>query len=320
MSNFYSVGIDVGGTKTAFGLFDENRRLVAKSRTATPQGQPPEVFVRGLANQVRDLCTANGVDSSGLFGVGVGMPCFIRQSDGYIIKSSNIPTLRYYEAKAGISEALGGIRVELDNDTHAAALAESRQGVGRGLDNMIYCAVSTGIASAPIINGKLFRGTYGFSGESGHMIVTPDEGEQCACGKKGCFMSWCSGNMIVKHVCRWIGEGQPTVMTDMVERAEQITTNEIEKAWRMGDLLGTRAVQQMQHYLAIWLFNLYVFTNIECFVLGGGLLKMGDDFWKSVFDEFNSLNRDVCDGCPVSFKKAELGDNFGIIGANELLY
>lgn len=320
MNASYSLGIDVGGTKIAFGLFDENRRLVAKSRVTTVQGQQPKAFIQGLSDQARALCSANGVEAGGLSGAGVGMPCFIRQPDGYVMKSSNIPALRGCAVKEELRQAFGGIRIEVDNDTHAAALAENRCGAGKGVGNMLYCAVSSGIASAMIIDGKLFRGSFGFSGESGHMLVTPDEGLRCTCGKRGCFMSWCSGQMIVKHVARWIREGQPTVMTELAASPEQITAGEIERAWRMGDPLGCRAVRQMQHYLALWLFNLYVFTNIGCFVLGGGLLKMGDDFWQPVFDEFNSLNGDTCDGCTVSFRKAGLGDDFGIVGANELLY
>lgn len=320
MNSYYSIGIDIGGTKTAFGIFDENRNLVANKQIATVQDQPPEIFFKDLAHQVQDLCSSNQVDFRNLFGVGIGMPCFIRQPDGYVFKSANIPSLHCCSAKTSIGEAFGGIRVELDNDTHAAALAESRFGAGRGFDNMLYCAVSSGIASAPIIDRKLFRGSYGFSGESGHMIITPGEGELCACGKRGCFMSWCSGLMIVKHVQRWISEGQTTMMTEMVDKTEKITTKEIVKAWHMNDNLACKAIQQMQYYFSLWFFNLYEFTNINCFVLGGGLIKMGDDFWNPVFDKFNDLNGDTCEGCPVTFKKAELCDKCGIIGANELLY
>jgi glucokinase len=320
MNEFYSVGIDVGGTKTAFGLFDENQKLVSTKRVPTIQGQTPDIFINGLANHVQSLCDSNHIDIKKLLGVGVGMPCFIRQKDGYIFKSTNIPSLHGFMAKDKISESLGGIRVELDNDTHAAALAENRQGAGKGVENMLYCAVSSGIATAPIIHGELFRGTYGFSGESGHMIITPGEGIRCACGKKGCFMSWCSGIMIVKHVQQWISEGGTTIMTELVGGACNISTKEIAEAWRLNDSMATRAVKQMQHYFALWFYNLYLFTNIPYFVLGGGLLKMGDDFWSQIFDEFNDLNCDTSSECPVTFKKAKLIENFGIIGANELLY
>ena len=318
MIGSFSMGVDVGGTKIAYGLFDENKTLVARQIEATLQGEDPADFLRGIVVKIAMLCKENQIDVRQLNGVGIGAPCFIRHSDGHIIKSSNIPTLHNFPARTFLTETLGGIRVELDNDTHAAGLAESRHGAGRGYDSILYCSVSSGIASALIIHKQLFQGSYGFSGESGHMLITPNEGVECACGKRGCFMSWCSGHMIVKHIQNWIANGEKTIMLDLVGGdPSHITTTEIQKALVLSDELAMRAVLQMQNYLSLWLYNLYVFTNINCFVLGGGLLKMGTKFWQGVEERFRALD-DL--GSPVFFKQVELGDDAGIIGANELLY
>jgi glucokinase len=313
----YTVGVDVGGTKVAYGLFDARKRRVARGVEATSQGLAPERFLEGLVEGIVGLCAGQGVDVRDLRGVGIGMPCFIRQADGHIIKSSNIPTLHDFSARAMLTDLLEGTPVELGNDTHAAALAESRGGAGQGRENMLYCSVSSGIASAPIIGGRLFRGSYGFSGESGHMLITPGQGVRCACGKQGCFMSWCSGHMIVQHVRNWIAAGEQTAMVALAGGIDNITTAEIRQAAEEGDSLALRAIEQMQHYLALWLFNLYVFTNIDCFVLGGGLLKMGTAFWQEVERRFCDLNDSDCPAC---FLSAQLGDDTGIIGANEFLY
>jgi glucokinase len=177
-----------------------------------------------------------------------------------------------------------------------------------------------------IINGKIFRGRYGWSGESGHMIVTPGEGLECGCGNRGCIMSWCSGSMIVKHINNWIAAGEKTCMTDMAGGAENITCFHLEEAYRQGDPLAIRAIEQMAAFLGLWTYNLYVTLNINCFVFGGGLLKMGRnlihgsntasllDRMKDIFDGYNKNDM------PVYFKEAELGDDFGIIGAAELLF
>ena len=315
--NAYTAGVDVGGTKVAYGLFDNGKALISKRAHSTEQGLSPAEFLRGVADQLRVLCEDQGVDPESLNGVGLGLPCFIRQPDGHIIKSSNIPTLRDFPAR-GFLEDMLGIHIELGNDTHAAGLAENRQGAGRGHEYMLYCSVSSGISSAPILNGKLFRGSYGFAGESGHMVVTPGEGITCACGKQGCFMSWCSGHMIAQHIQRWISQGGETIMLDMADGDPmKITAHELKRAWEMGDDMAARAVDQMQKYLSLWFFDLYVFTNINCFVLGGGLLKMGSSFWDEVERRFRALDDG---GSPVFFKRAELGDDTGIIGANELLY
>lgn len=316
MEQRYTIGIDVGGTKIALGLFDADKTILARERMKTPRELPPEDFFTAIASAVNDLCAKNGLSLPQISGIGIGMPSFVRR-DGYILKTSNIPLLHHFPAGETLRALLPNIPIVLDNDTHAAALAESRQGAGKGFKDMIFCVVGTGIASAPVIDGKLFRGSDGYSGESGHMLITPGEGILCGCGKRGCLMSYCSGSMIVKHIQSWIANGEETAMTALAGSAESITTQEICEAFREGDALAARAIRQMQKYLAIWLYDLYIFMNINCFVLGGGLLKMGDDLWDGVLEEFHHLN----DGDePVYFKKAVLDDDFGIIGANELLF
>jgi glucokinase len=312
----YTMGIDVGGTKIAYGLFDENFVLVSKRRHPSDRGAGPEAFFDVIVSNAKEMLAGRRAGLEQLRGIGIGMPSYILYDEGRIIKTSNLTLLRDFPAKDYLQKKFDGkIPVLLDNDTHLAALAEHRLGAGCGYDNMIYCAVSTGIASGIIINGKLFRGTYGWAGETGHMLITPDEGIECGCGNTGCFMSWCSGSMIVRHIQQWIAAGEETLLTEIAGSVENITAAHLDLAFERGDLLAKRAVEQMARFLAVWLFNLYLTLNINCFVLGGGLLAMGDKLFHRVEELFDKYNQD---DHPVYFKKAALGDDFGITGAVEL--
>lgn len=182
---------------------------------------------------------------------------------------------------------------------------------------MLYCPVSTGISSGIIINNQLFRGSYGWSGESGHMLVTPGSGIACGCGNQGCLMSYCSGGMIVKHIQQWIDEGEETLMVQLAGSPEKINGHHICEAYDLGDSMAQKAVEQMAQYMGVWLYNLYLILNINCFVLGGGLLNFGDRLFKRVREIFDEYNQD---DMPVYIKYAKLGDDFGIIGAAELLF
>lgn len=315
----FSIGIDIGGTKIAYGLFGGDGKLVDKMRTQTPQDLEAEDFFQYVKRDVETIAGKNGVPLSGIEGIGVGMPGSIRCPDGYVAVNSNIPKLAGFGAGDYLKKIFPDTNIEVDNDAHAAALGESRYGAGKGFDNMIYCAVSSGISSVMVIHGELFKGSNGFSGESGHMLITPDQEKEvyCPCGNDGCFMSWCSGQMVARHVRKWIGGGEKTVLTGMAERPEDISTLEIVKAWEQGDAVAKKAIEQMQHYFALWFFNIYVFVNIDCFVLGGGLLKLGDRFWNEIYRQFEGYKKT---DSRVVFKEAELGDDMGIIGAHELLY
>ena len=311
----YSIGIDVGGTKIAYGLFDGDRRLVAKFSTPSDASCPPEPFFDRIEEGALSLARENGVSREDLYGVGVGVPSYVKYDEGRIIKTVNLTCLNDFPARDYLSQKLG-LPVALANDAQAAALAEHRHGAGRGFDNMLYCPVSTGISSAIIIDGKLFRGSYGWAGETGHAIITPGEGLMCGCGNRGCLMSYVSGSMIAKHAQKRIAEGEKTALTDLADGADKITAQHILAGYDLGDPLSTQLVAQMAKYMAVWLYNLYATFNINCFVFGGGLLKFGDRLFPAVRAQFDAYNQS---DLPVYFKSAELTEDFGIVGAMELL-
>jgi glucokinase len=320
MVDRYIIGVDVGGTKIACGLFDEGGNVITERRFPSDSNLEPEEFFDILAGEIQGLLDTEGAPREKLRGIGLGMPSFIIFEKGYIIKTSNLVKIQDFPARDYLARRFRGIPIVLDNDARAAALAESRLGAGRGFPHMLYCPVSTGISSAMVIDGKLFRGSHGCSGESGHMIVSPGEGLLCGCGNRGCYMSWCSGSMIVKHIRQWIESGEETIMTELAGNAENIDCRHLEEAWTRGDALAVRALNQMSRYLGLWFFNLYVTLNINCFVLGGGLVNMGEKLLgpaRRIFDEYNGAGSSS--DIPVYFKTAELGDQAGIIGAAGLV-
>lgn len=310
----YRIGIDVGGTKTAFGVF-QGDKLICKTRLPSNPELSAENFFDGIIDEAKRLISENNIPMEELEGVGVGMPSYIDYERGYIVLTSNLTKIRNFFAKAYLEKKLK-TRIVFDNDSHTAAIAEHRYGAGRGFKNMIYCAISTGIANGFIINNELFRGSYGWAGESGHMMITPGEGVQCGCGNTGCFMSQCSGSMIAKHIRKKLEAGERSMMVQMAGSVDKISAKHIQMAAEQGDALALWALENMAKYLGIWLFNLYQTLNINCFVMGGGMVKFGPllfDRVREIFDRYNSNDY------PVYFKYAELGDDFGIIGAAALL-
>lgn len=326
----YAIGIDIGGTKVAYGLFDRNKQIVSRMKHPSSPASSPEEFFDEIAANIFRAMAENKIEKSNLRGIGIGMPSFVLFDEGRIIKTANLVNIQDFPARDYLTEKLGGIRVVIDNDAHAAAIAEHRYGAGRGFANMLYCPVGTGISSGMIINGSLFRGSYGWAGESGHTIISPDDGIMCGCGNRGCLMSWCSGSMIVKHIQKWIEAGEKSCITDIAGN-DELSCFHLAEAYNSGDALARRAVAQMIKYLGVWTFNLYMNLNINCFVFGGGLLhlfremKGGDaqgGLLNSMKKAFDGYNRNPM---PVYFREAELsdlasGDDFGIIGAAELLY
>ena len=98
---------------------------------------------------------------------------------------------------------------------------------------------------------------------------------------------------------------------------DRITTRHINEAYEKGDAVAIRAVEQMAHYLAIWIFDVYMLLNIDCIVFSGGLLAMGDKLFGRMKEEFERYHTNEF---PVEFFQTELGSDSGLIGAVELLF
>jgi glucokinase len=105
-------------------------------------------------------------------------------------------------------------------------------------------------------------------------------------------------------------------MKSLAGDPKDISAVHIEEAYCKNDPMAIRAVEQMVKYMAVWTYNLYVTLNINCFVFGGGLLKMNVRLLERVREVFDAYNQS---DMPVYFKTAELGEDYGIIGASELL-
>lgn len=324
LAHKYYLGIDIGGTKVAYGLFNAKKQLIAKSKTPTNIEQVAPRFFDSICDYARVFTNANQVDFDLIRGIGIGVPSFIHFDTGHIMKSGSIPLLQDFPAKEYLGQKFANqIPIVIDNDGNVGALAERRRGAGRDFEHFIFCLVSTGIGSGLIINREVFRGSYGLAGESGHMLVTPFEGDLvlprgvCGCNNVGCLNSMCSGKMIVHHVKRWIEDGDKTILTDMVGKIGSISAEHIGEAYGQNDLLAIRAIEQMTDYIAIWLYNMYVSLNINCLVFSGGLLNMGDFFFEKMQEKFYQyISRDES----VYFLKTQLDSDAGIIGAMELLF
>jgi glucokinase len=307
----FRIGIDAGGTKVAYGLFNEENQLVDRFQQPTPIEADGPQFSELVIESVRKLMERNKLTGGDMLGVGLCMPSFILFDKGYIYMTSAMVNIRDFAMRDYLTARLG-LPVILDNDSNVAALAEHRFGAGRGSRNLIYMSASTGIGSGLILNGELFRGSYGWAGESGHMLITPDEGVECGCRNKGCFMSWCSGRYIPQQIRRRAAAGAQTSM----DLGEKLDCVELARACREGDPLAMEILEQTAHYLGVCVFNIYQLLNVNLYVFGGGLVNFGPLLFDRVRREFDRYNHIPL---PVEFRFAELKQDFGIIGAAELV-
>ncbi len=315
----YRLGIDIGGTKIAYGILNEDGVIVYRHRSATNIKAGPAEFLQTLVTDIEGILAAQDFPRKDLIGMALGFPSYVDSDRGVIVMSGSMANLRGFDARDGLHEYFPDIRTVVDNDANIAAIAEHKYGAGRGFNHMLYTAVSTGIGSGLILNGKIYRGAYGGAGESGHMLITPDKGVLCGCDNRGCIMSNAAGSMIVKHAIEAIEGGRQSALYELAGGdLTKLNAAHINEAFQNGDALAAELVDQMGYYLGIYIYNFFVSVNMNCYVLGGGMiLHFGDPLMRRIRDTFDRYNH--YEGQDVTIKYAELKEDVGIIGAGELL-
>lgn len=306
----YTIGVDVGGTKVAYGLFNGMGEIVDRTQHATDFNADGPAFSDTLIKNLDKFIKKNTKTYEQLEGIGIGMPSFIKRETGFVFMTSAMPRIKDFAMRDYLEKRLP-TRVVLDNDANTAALAEFRHGAGIGTEHMVYIVIGTGFGSGIIIDGKVFSGSYGAAGECGHAIATPGEGILCGCENRGCYMSYIAGKHIPERVRLGLERGiKSTLSPDTADGYRLL------EAYKSGDLLAIEMMQQMANYLAQCLFNIYQMLNIDTFVFGGGITGLGDALFDRMREVFNSYYHIPF---PVHFKMAELGEDIGIIGAAEYL-
>jgi glucokinase len=311
-------GVDLGGTKLAIGLVKENGVVIDKIVVYDHTTKNDREIVQEICDIIKKLLQSNALKEESLLGIGVVFPGHIRSRQGITITSSNIKGLKNFPLKSEIEKYIRS-KVITDNDANAQAYAEYRFGAGVGYDNMIFVTISSGIGAGIIIERKIYRGITGTAGEFGHMIVDPHGELKCGCGNYGCLMTFTCGQALGKIFKKYLLNGMETkLQLDENVSASDINGRILKKGLEMNDFLTMKVVDQCAQYLGIGLYNLFQMFNPPLFVLGGGLMNLGNYFFDQIKFHFYNYARDMLYD-DVHFTLSKLKEDAGIIGAASLV-
>lgn len=212
-----------------------------------------------------------------------------------------------------ISEKLGGFRVSIDNDTRAMIYGEYMQGAVKGEKDIILINVSWGLGMGIIIDGKLYKGKSGFSGEFGHNYGYENE-IICHCGKKGCIETEVSGSALQRILLEHIKNGETSIISNSRKNIEEITLDDIIAAVNKEDLLCIELVEEIGVKLGRHVAGLINIFNPELVIIGGDLSRTGDYLIQPITTAIrkytlNLMNRDSV------IVESKLKERAGIIGA-----
>lgn len=309
------VGIDVGGTKCAVVLGNQDLHIYERIEFATVQERRAIEVIDEMI-----LCCRRLIDKYEQYGrvKGIGISCGgpLDDKKGVILSPPNLP--RWQEVPiVEILEREIGIPVFIQNDANACALAEWRYGAGKGSSNMIFLTFGTGLGAGLILDGRLYSGTNGMAGEAGHIRLSEDG--PVGYGKAGSFEGYCSGGGI-KNLCRVLAkkkmgdETEKISLGDSVYSLDKVTAKDVFLHAGNGDAFAQEIVNICAEYLGKGVAVLIDILNPEIIVIGSIFVR-GEELLRRKMEEWMekeslAISKRVCRVLP-----AELGEALGDVAA-----
>lgn len=257
MTHKIAIGVDLGGTHVRAGAFDEQGQLLGQAEAGIASIGPDDGL--GIIEQLIQSILES-VNASTLLGIGIGStgpldPLRGTINNPYTLAGwSDVPIVRRLNQ-------VFRVPVRLENDADGAALGEYWQGAGRGAKRLYAVTVGTGVGTALIVDGKIYRGVDGSHPEGGHQLIDPN-GPECYCGHRGCWESLISGPAIANA-------GRDILNMDAASIAE---------AARQGDKSALVIMKKAARDFSLGIVNIISFFVPDVLVLSGGVMKSADLF------------------------------------------
>lgn len=308
----YYIGIDVGGTNLKAGLVDESYRIVATKKMPL-EFESMEQMGETLAKMALALVEEYGISRDEVASVGMGFPGPVDNKAGVVIKTVNIP-IRFMPV-AEIFHRFWDVPVYLGNDADCAALGEFYHYEDKNIESLILVTLGTGIGTGIILNGRIHSGINGCAGEGGHIVIVHN-GEECTCGRRGCWERYGSATALVRQTRKAMQENPDSMMWKLCPELDQVGGRTAFEAERAGDTAAKAVVEQYLDYLADGLANFVNIFQPEVIALGGGVSHEKEE---SLLIPLQERVSTMCFGREADrhtkLVTARLGNDAGIIGA-----
>lgn len=269
----FTIGIDIGGTTTKFGVVNKDGVILEQDRISTNAYDVVSDFIHDLSQKLLPMIERHG-GKKAFKGIGMGAPNGNYYS-GTIEYAPNlkwkgiIPIARLMEEKFGLP-------TKLTNDANAAAMGEMIYGCARGMKHFITITLGTGVGSGIVIDGKILLGHDGFAGELGHTIIRPGGRLHKGTGIRGSLEAYASATGVRETAIEMLTAEPETESLLRKYPIEELTSQTVYECAVQGDVIANRIFAFTGQILGEALANFVMFSSPEAIVLFGGLTKAGD--------------------------------------------
>lgn len=306
------IAVDLGGTHIRVGVIGESGRLDHHARVATRPELGPQAVIERMAERINETAANAGLDAT--IPVGVASPGPLNPRTGTVLYTPNLPGWRNVPFVELLEERIGR-KVHLANDGNCGALGEIRFGSAKGVSDLIYFALGTGVGGGIVSGGILIDGVRGLGSEVGHMNVALD-GPRCSCGGIGCLESYVAGWAIRREAEAVATTADGDRLRELAGEGE-IHAGIVAKAADDGDLAARLILNRAGRALGAAMGALTNLFNPSMIVVGGGVAVIGEHLLgpareAMLVHSFVDMRNDV------TIAYSSLGNDTGIYGAAAL--
>jgi glucokinase len=270
----YVIGVDMGGTNTAFGVVDRRGDILCRGSIGTGEHATGESYVDALGNAINDLINSHQL-ANRVKGIGMGAPKG-NMNAGTIENAANIPWARTVVVPlAAMLTQKTGLPCKLTNDANAAASGEMTYGAAKGMKDFIIITLGTGVGSGIVSNGQLIVGHDGFAGELGHTTTIRYNGRSCGCGRTGCLETYASATGVARTAREFLELNleRESLLREISYRP--LTSRDVYDAAKKGDALAIDVFNFTGNLLGEAIADFIAFSSPKAIILFGGLAHSG---------------------------------------------
>ena len=312
--NRYFLGVDISAFEMTIGLMNLSGEIIKIEKDTSFRLENNYATLDKICNGIRKFVEdTEEVDMSMIMCANINLPGRVNSRAG-----TSATTFNFEEtANTSLAEILTdkiGIRIYIENDTKAMAYGEYMSGLNKSYKNMCYVNIGWGLGIGLIVDGHLYLGKDGYSGELGH-VHQFNNNILCHCGKKGCLETELSGRAIVRKLSERILQGDTSILSDKVKSGATITTDDIIEAVKNEDALCIEFISSIGTELGHQLSGLVNIFNPDVIMIGGSLSKIESYYFlqytRLAIRQFSLklISQDL----PVI--SSSLGENAAIVGA-----
>ena len=306
----YFIGVDIKKFAINIGLINFKGDMVELKMNIPFKSENTSEALEELCKLILQFIKKVDIDNDKILNININVSGRVNPESGYSFSQFNFEERPLAEV---LTEKIG-FRVTIDNDTRAMTYGEYMKGCVKGEKDIIFVNVSWGLGIGIIIDGKIYTGKSGFSGEFGHTNVFDNE-IICHCGKKGCLETEASGFALHRILIERIQNGESSILSNRILSKDNVLTlDEIIASVNKEDLLCIEIVEEIGQKLGKQIAGLINIFNPELVIIGGTLSLTGDYITQPIKTavrkySLNLVNKDS------AIMTSKLKDKAGIVGA-----